>query len=75
MATAPTSTRPGTVDPETGRFVSMSDDERKARTQAIARVFSQLTPADETETDEAWSEVLRGIDETRPHRPLFEGMY
>ena len=30
---------------------------------------------DETDTDEVWAEVFRSIDEGRPHRKLFEGMY
>jgi excisionase family DNA binding protein len=75
MAIAPTPARPGTVDPETGRLRPLSPEERQARSEALARVFSELAPADETETDEAWREVFRGIDEGRPHRPLFEGMY
>ena len=29
---------------------------------------------DETDTDEVWRDVMRGIDESRPHRPLFVGL-
>ena len=75
MAIAPTPSRTPTIDPETGRLLPLTDEQRKARSEALARVFSELAPADETETDEAWRDVLRGIDEGRPHRPLFEGMY
>lgn len=27
---------------------------------------------DASDTDEVWEDALRGIDEGRPHRPLFE---
>ena len=75
MAIAPTPAPEVTIDPKTGRLLPLTDEQRKARSEALARVFSELAPADETETDELWKEVFRGIDEGRPHRPLFEGMY
>lgn len=75
MAIAPTPPRTGTVDPETGRLLPLTAEERAARSEAMARVFGELIPADENETDERWAEVFRGIDQARPHRPLFEGMY
>ena len=35
-----------------------------------------LQTQDDTEDDDArWSEITRGIDEGRPERPLFKGMY
>jgi len=27
------------------------------------------------DTDDIWAKIYRGIDEGRPHRKLFEGMY
>lgn len=75
MAVAPTSPRTDTVDPKTGRLLALTDEELDARAEAMARVFSELVPPDENETDEQWAEVFRGIDEERPHRPLFEGKY
>ena len=67
---------PVAVDPATGRILPISDEERAARRSAslrATRAISQIT--DETDTDEIWQEVYRNIDEDRPHRKLFEGMY
>jgi hypothetical protein len=59
---------------EHGRIV-MSDDERLGRSAAALRALTalaKLPDSDPPGTDEL---VMRGIDEGRPHRPLFEGMY
>ena len=74
MAIAPTPARPCTVDPETGRLLPLTDEQRKVRSEALARVLDQIDQiTDETDTDERWAEVFRHIDEGRPHRPLFGG--
>ena len=76
MAIAPTPARPGGVDPTTGRLRHLTDEERRARSEALNRGLDELEQiTDETDTDEMWREFMRGIDEGRPHRPLFEGMY
>jgi excisionase family DNA binding protein len=76
MATAPTPDRPGAVDPATGRLRPLTDRERRARSEALGRALDAIAGmTDETDTDEVWRDVLRGIDEGRPHRPLFEGSY
>jgi hypothetical protein len=73
MASAPSR---GTVDPGTGRLRPLSDQERRTRSEALARALDEIDRiTDETDTDETWREVFRGIDQGRPHRPLFEGMY
>jgi hypothetical protein len=59
-----------------GRLLPMSDDERRARVEhALAALDRIETISDPTDTDERWREVMRGIDEGRPERPLFEGRY
>jgi hypothetical protein len=64
------------VDPATGRMLPISDEERAARRAAAIRAIKAIRRiTDETDTDELWREVYRGIDESRPHRKLFEGMY
>lgn len=77
MASAPTQAPPrGDVDPATGRLRPLSDEQRKARTEALNRALDALADlTDATDTDATWREVMRGIDEGRPHRPLFEGAY
>jgi hypothetical protein len=64
------------VDPATGRLLPISDEERAARRAAAIRAIKAIGQIpDETETDEGWEEVYRNIDESRPHRKLFEGLY
>ncbi|HWE39439.1 MAG TPA: hypothetical protein VG406_23005 [Isosphaeraceae bacterium] len=46
---------------------------RAAKLAAMLDQIEQIT--DETDTDEVWAEVFRGIDASRPHRPVFRGMY
>lgn len=77
MATVSTSTRSDTVDISTGRLRPLSDEERRARSAALRKAFDEwpTEAADGSDSDEVWREVMRGIDECRPHRPLFEGMY
>jgi hypothetical protein len=77
MAIAPTPAPPrGDVDPATGRLLPLSDEQRQARTEALNRALDALADiTDATDTDATWREVMRGIDEGRPHRPLFEGSY
>lgn len=74
MPIAPTPQAP-TIDQQTGRLLPLSDEQREARTEAMARAFEEWPEADETDTDERWADVFRGIDESRPHRPLFAGKY
>ena len=49
----------------------------QARTQALAKAFEAMDAiaGGETDSDEVWRQVMQGIDESRPHRPLFEGAY
>ena len=64
-----------TIDPATGRARPLSAEEQHARAEAFARALDDVMAADETDADEVWAEVFRGIDEGRPHRSLFEGRY
>lgn len=75
MTVAPTSVPAGAVDRETGRLRPVTSEERRARSAALARALDDIAEiTDETDTDERWAEVFRGIDEARPERPLFEGI-
>jgi hypothetical protein len=54
----------------------MSAEERRSRAEhALAALDRIETMTDETDSDELWAEVMRGIDEGRPERPLFAGRY
>jgi hypothetical protein len=66
---------PRAIDAD-GRLLPMSDEERRARSERFQATLAGLRAMrGETDTPERWSEVMRGIDEGRPERPLFEGRY
>lgn len=49
---------------------------RREPTISLEEALKRMSETtDETDTDEVWREVFRSIDEGRPHRKLFEGMY
>lgn len=58
-----------------GGFVPISEEEQRARSDALRRTLRALDKLPDDDPPELWREVMRGIDEGRPHRPLFEGMY
>ncbi len=75
MATVSTPARSHVADPATDRFRLLTDEERKARSEALRKAFDEwpTEAADGSDSDEVWREVMRGIDESRPHCPFFEG--
>ena len=76
MEIVPKSTNPNTIDLKTGRLLPLTDEQRKARSEALARALDEIDEiTDETDTDETWRNIFRSIDEGRPDRPLFEGQY
>jgi hypothetical protein len=59
-----------------GRLIPLTDAQvRERNAEAIAALDSLADLTDATDTPELWANVYRGIDEARPHRKLFEGMY
>jgi len=64
------------VDSSSGRILPISEEQRAARREAAIRALRAISEiTDETDTDDRWEEIYRNIDESRPHRKLFEGMY
>jgi excisionase family DNA binding protein len=73
MAVAPP-TEPPLIDPATGRLRPLSDEERRARSARLLRTLEEIAKiTDETDTDENWAEVFRGLDAARPEYPPAEG--
>jgi hypothetical protein len=60
-----------------GNRLPETDQERAARSERLRRLFEEWAqqPPDPTDSDAIWEQVMRGIDEGRPHRKLFEGYY
>ena len=63
------------VDSSSGRILPISEEQRRSTRggDPALRAISEVT--DETDTDDRWEEIYRNIDDSRPHRKLFEGMY
>jgi hypothetical protein len=60
-----------------GKIIPMTDEERRAwceRARATLAAIAEM-PDDDDEPPDAMEQMMRGIDEHRPHRPLFQGMY
>jgi hypothetical protein len=59
-----------------GRVLPLTAEERRVRSENLRRTIERLRNEAGNPDDEGdWSEVYRSIDEGRPERPLFEGMY
>jgi hypothetical protein len=58
-----------------GRLIPLSPEERAARRDAAIRVLKSLRGLPDDDPPGTEEAMMRGIDEGRPHRPLFEGMY
>jgi hypothetical protein len=65
-----TTTETPIVDPVTGRRRALSDEERRARSESLQRTLDEMAKiTDETDTDENWAEVFRGLEAARPEYP------
>jgi hypothetical protein len=60
-----------------GNLLPIPQEERAARSERLRRLFEEWAqqPPEPTDSDETWEQVMRGIDDERPHRKLFEGYY
>jgi hypothetical protein len=62
------------IDPATGQLRPLSAEERRARSQSLRRTLAEIdTITDETDTDEVWAEVYRGLTAARPECPPANG--
>jgi hypothetical protein len=60
---------------EHGRVIPLGPEERAARRDAAVRALKALRDLPDDDPPGTEEAMMRGIDEGRPHRPLFEGMY
>ena len=66
---------PAKVDAH-GRLLPISDEEKKARADAIRRMFAVWDTIPDDDPPGTWEEVMRSIDADRPPgMKKFEGMY
>jgi hypothetical protein len=60
---------------EHGRLLPLTPEERDARRDAAIRALKAFRDLPDDDPPGAEQAMMRGIDENRPHRRLFEGMY
>jgi hypothetical protein len=59
-----------------GKLIPLRDEELRSHNAEAIRALDEIAElSDATDTEEVWDDVYRGIDEGRPHRRLFEGLY
>jgi len=66
---------PGLKLDDKGHLLPLTDEEHKARVEDIRRMFAEWADQPDEDPPGIEIEVMRGIDENRPERPLFRGMY
>src|SRR5690348_11626514 len=71
----PIPTFPPRAFDENGRLIPLSSEERAARRDAAIRTLKALRNLPDDDPPGTEEAMMRGIDEGRPQRPLFEGMY
>ena len=59
-----------------GKLIPLSEEEPREHNAEAIRALDEIADlSDATDTDDVWTDIYRGIDEGRPHRRLFEGLY
>jgi len=58
-----------------GKLPRISAEERRKRCESARRRLAEIALIPDGPNDPPAEEWMRGIDELRPHRPVFKGMY
>jgi hypothetical protein len=58
-----------------GKFKTMTEEEHRRYIESALRRLDEIEQIPDAETDPADEVWMRGIDEMRPHRPLFKAYY
>ncbi len=79
MKPEPEDLKPGPLPPSClgpdGKLRQMSDEERLERLESIRRRMAEIDQMTDDDPPGAFEEFLRGLDEGRPHRPMYKGYY
>jgi hypothetical protein len=65
---------PSCLGPD-GKFKPMSEEEHRQYIESALRRLDQIEQMTDDDPPGAFEEIIRGIDEGRPQRPLFKGYY
>jgi hypothetical protein len=58
-----------------GKLLRLSEDERREQRESARRRLAEIAQIPDGPNDPPDEEWMRGIDEMRPHRPLFRDYY
>lgn len=72
---APTGKIPESALGPDGKLRRMSEEERRERCESVRRRLVEISQIPNDPNDPPDEEWMRGIDEMRPHRPQFKGLY
>jgi hypothetical protein len=74
VALKPESLPPSGLGPD-GKLKLETEDERRQRLESARRLLREIAHIPDEPDDPPEEEWMRGIDEMRPHRPVFKGCY
>ncbi|MGP0065180.1 MAG: hypothetical protein ACLQGP_16470 [Isosphaeraceae bacterium] len=67
---------PSCLGPD-GKLPRLTEEEHRRYIESTLRRLDEIEqiPDGEDDPPDALEQMMRGIDETRPHRPMFKGYY
>jgi hypothetical protein len=70
----PESLPPSYFGPD-GKFKTLTEEEHRQYIESALQRLDRIEQMTDDDPPGAFEEFMRGIDEGRPHRPLFKGYY
>jgi hypothetical protein len=70
----PSKLPPSGLGPD-GKLRRMTEEEQRLHIESVRRRLAEIAEMTDEDPPGAFEEMMRSIDESRPHRPLFKGMY
>jgi hypothetical protein len=70
----PASLPPSCLGPD-GKLPKMSEEERRRHLESVRKRLAEIEQMTDEDPPGAFEEFMRGLDEGRPHRPMYTGYY
>ena len=64
---------PSCLGPD-GKLPRMSEEQRRLHLESVRRRLAEIDQMTDEDPPGAFEEFMRGLDEGRPHRPMFKGL-
>jgi hypothetical protein len=65
---------PSCLGPD-GKLPRITEEERRQHLESVRRRLAEIEQMTDEDPPGAFEEFMRGLDEGRPHRPMFKGYY